>query len=44
MRALYFASNRFWRVNGRTEFFDHWIPASRVYENGADFGTRGIAA
>jgi SAM-dependent methyltransferase len=39
-RPLYFASSQYWRLNGRMERFDRWLPESHVFENGANFGTR----
>jgi SAM-dependent methyltransferase len=39
-RPLYFGSSHFWRLNGRMEPFDRWLPESHVFENGANFGTR----
>jgi hypothetical protein len=39
-RPLYFASSHYWRLNGRMERFERWLPESHAYENGANFGTR----
>jgi O-antigen chain-terminating bifunctional methyltransferase/kinase len=39
-RPLYFASSRYWRLNGQMHAFEHWTSSSHAYENGAKFGTR----
>jgi SAM-dependent methyltransferase len=39
-RSLYFASSRYWRLNGRMQAFDRWTSEAHVYANGANFGAR----
>ena len=39
-RPLYFASSRYWRLDGRMARFERWMAQSHAYENGANFGTR----
>jgi O-antigen chain-terminating methyltransferase len=39
-RPLYFASSRYWRLNGRMQRFDSWTSQSHALERGANYGTR----
>jgi SAM-dependent methyltransferase len=39
-RPLYFASSRYWRLNGRMERFTSWTSQSHGFEHGTNFGTR----
>jgi SAM-dependent methyltransferase len=39
-RPLYFASSRYWRLDGRMAPFDRWAYESHLHENGTHYGTR----
>jgi O-antigen chain-terminating methyltransferase len=39
-RPLYFASSRYWRLNGQMRAFDRWTADPHIYSGGSNFGTR----